>query len=92
MSCACTPILLVEPGESYGKSACLCLGAIILFGKRRISSFFGPGNPQQLSCGQMCPWVLVLGLVVFAEVKVPVRTERKCGLCTCAAVCVAPRE
>lgn len=45
------------------------LGAIILFGKRRISSFFGPGNLQQLSCGQMCPWVLVLGLVVFAEVK-----------------------
>lgn len=26
MSCACTPILLVELGESYGKSACLCLG------------------------------------------------------------------
>jgi hypothetical protein len=34
--------VLVESGESYGKSPCVCLGAIILFGKRRISSFFGP--------------------------------------------------
>lgn len=32
------------------------------------------------------------GLVVFAEVKVPVRSGRKCGLRMYAALCVAARE
>lgn len=36
-----TPFL-AGSGESYGESACLCLGAVIAFGKRRTSSFFGP--------------------------------------------------
>lgn len=95
-SCLDAWILLLLSGELYGKPACLCLGAIIFFGKRRTSSFFGPEVTLEIlssSAVGRCPrgyWCW--GLVVFAEVKVPVRPGRKCGLCTCTALCVAPGE
>lgn len=92
MSCACTPILLVEPGESYGKSACLCLGGHHTLWQEKNLFLFWSWKSSAAQLWPDVPMVLVLGLVVFAEVKVPVRTGRKCGLCTCAAVCVAPRE
>lgn len=92
-SCLDSCILLLLSGELYGKPACLCLGATMFFGKRRTSSFFGPEVTLEIlsSAVVICPcgyWYW--GLVVFAEVKVPVRPGRKCGLCTCAALCVVP--